>query len=74
MYFYKPAEFSILTIEIKSQALSMARPAPCAKLGAVALAESPKMAIFLFLDYQGKDDTSLTLLISVLRIKLAGVI
>lgn len=51
----------------------MARPAPCARLGAVALAASPRIIIFLFFDYQGNDVTSFTLQMSVRRIVFAGV-
>jgi len=54
-------------MEIRSQALSIAKPAPCAKFGAVAFAASPKISILLFFEFQGNSVTPLILRISVLR-------
>lgn len=73
IYYSNPILFFKSTIETKSQALSIANPAPCAKFGAVALAASPKMIIFLFFEYHGNDVTSFILHISVRSIVYAGV-
>ena len=51
----------------------MARPAPCARLGAVALAASPKMRILLEDVFHGNYVTPFILRISVLSIVYAGV-
>ena len=73
MNYLTPEPSFRLTMEIRSHALSIAKPAPCAKLGAVALAASPMMRILFFFEAQGKEATSLILRISVLSILSAGV-
>lgn len=61
------------TIDTKSHALSIASPAPCARLGAVALAASPRIITLRCWDSHENEVMSFTLQISVRRIVSAGV-
>ncbi len=69
-----PFPVSKSTIEMRSQALSIANPAPWAMFGAVAFAASPTINMLLCLLFQGNSVTPFILRISVRRMKFAGVI